>query len=1667
MWPVPALGTTTVAGSPDSIHSVTSDSFFKDGRKIRVGDCALFKPLQDTSPPFIGIIRGLTLDKENYLKLGVNWLYRPADVKLNKGITLEAAPNEIFYSFHKDEIPAASLLHPCKVAFLRKGVELPLGISSFVCRRVYDTSNKRLYWLTDQDYINERQEEVDQLLDKTRLEMHAVQSGGRSPKPLNGPTSASQLKPTSDGTQNSTNTFSSQAKGRKRDRSDQGSESVKRERSMKTEDGHSGQFRSETTLKSEIAKMTDKGGLVDFEGVEKFVHLIGADKAEKKIDLAGRTMLADVITGTDKYDCLGKFVHLRGLSVLDEWLQEVHKGKIGDGITSKESDKSVEDFLFALLRALDKLPVDLHALQTWNVGKSVNNLRGHKNLEIQKKARGLVDKWKKRVEAEMNMNDAKSGPNQSVSWPNKPGFSDVAHGGSRRAGGSSEASVKNSVIQTTVPKTITAKPGHGDSSSKLTSLSPGSAKSSPSLSTPIAIPRDSPSKMTFSNSASDVPMSTIKEERSSSSSQSQNNSQSCSSEHAKPAGSLWKEDARSSTAGSLNMGKTSGSAARLRKSSNGSAGSAVSGVSKESALVKCGSVEKKTTSEKVPQAGLACERAVEVPTLDNGSNHRLIVRLPNLGRSPARSANGSTHDDPSSIVSRASSPRFPEKQDPFERKVKGKSDSCRSSVAGAVNKESRHRNDLKEGLAGSDDGDESPASFLDEELDRNGDELGKSLDSSKATCSSTGIHKGNYTSDSKPGKLHDASFRSINVLIESCVKYSEAIPSMPAGDDRGMNLLASVAAGEMSKSEQVSPVGSPGKNLSVQDDSNTGNEARKLCSDDVAAQSQGPEGSADGDLVKQMAVLSPLQVKGEEVHVAMDVSSSRFSEDCKTIALTEEKPAGEENAQTHVSVVAMEQDAHPCLGSDGKINEATTSTVGMSCVEKKEGPDGGGVGSRIDVPCRNSDDVDNLKAKEESPSDRYINCADEKIVQSSITATASDLARSSVDDACNAENLACGVKDEKELVGESVSCAPLETDGKGYVHEGSGDRMLLENKLLPTLNLKAEGIARGAEFSSAFETFKDHDTVDEEANCVEERTELKQNELQKKSSASTLPGDPGSHAKVDVEHLSDYNAVVHNSSERKDGSGGSFTNEDSQENSADKVGCLKPSGTEPDKSEECMSTTGAAPSSVAARSDMGGKLDFDLNEGFPVDEGCQGETVTSVVPGYTSVANLHGPLSFLPSMSNGHPLVPVAAAARGPFVHPENFLKSTGEIGWRGSAATSAFRPAEPRKVLEMPLSTSDVHTEPVLNKQGRPALDIDLNEPDDKFHDDISLQCAAPLTTSVSGVPYIRDYRRSEGSGTSTAPIRSVGGLDLDLNRADEDTEVGHVSTSNCRRFDVLSVKQPSSEGFSNPEVNVLRNFDLNNGPGFDEAGIDQPLSRQHTKNSVPFLPPVAGIRVNTWFPPGNSYPAVAIPSILPDRGEQTYPVVSTAGAQRIIGPPTGGISFSPDGYRGPVLSSSAVAFPPGTPFPYPGFPFGTNFSLPSTSFSSGSTMYLDSSSAGGLCFPAVPSQLVGAASAVSSHYPRPYVISLPDGSTNGGGESSRRWVRQGLDLNAGPGGTEMDGRDERLSSASRQLSVTSSQTLAEEQMRMYQVAGAALKRKEPEGGWDADRFSYKQPWQ
>ncbi|KAL0916584.1 hypothetical protein M5K25_014110 [Dendrobium thyrsiflorum] len=1592
MWSVPAPGTAAAVEKPAvilqppspaaNLVQTSADSFLKDGRKIQVGDCALFQA--GNAPPFIGIIRWFSTDKEAYLKLCVNWLYRPADVKLAKGILPEAAPNEVFYSFHKDVISAASLLHPCKVAFLRKGVDLPLGISSFVCRRVYDIANKCLWWLTDQDYINEHQEEVDQLLDKTRLEMHAaVQSGGRSPKRLNGPASAEQLKSGSDSVQNSGTSFSSQLKGKKRDRGDHVTDPNKRDRTSKADDGDSTGCNFDNNMfKSEISKITDKGALTSTDGVEKLVQLMQVDNS-KKIDLTCRVLLADVIAATDRVDCLNKFVQIRGVPVLDEWLQEAHKGKAGDRNSPKESDKAVEELLLALLRALDKLPVNLNALQTCNIGKSVNHLRSHKNVEIQKKARSLVDTWKKRVDAEMKTNDAKPvGSGQAMAWPVKQGFSEVSHVGNRRTG-SGELSLKSSITQQSTSKSLAGKSVHADTV-KSTGVIVGSGKQqASSLSSGIINSKEVLSKVAVGSGISDLPQIVAKEEKSSSS------SQSCSSDHGKTVGSSLKEDARSSTAGSVNANKTSGGSSRQRKNSTG---------------------------EKLTQAGINYEKTTDASASDHGSNHRLIVRLPNPGRSPARSTSGGSLEDPSA-GSRASSPGVPDKPERGDRKVNGRDDVGRTYTPADLNGESWQSNDVKEGLVACDEGDRSPAIVPNEEV-RTADETLRAIEMSRTACSSSGNDKGANVSEPKMRN----SFSSMNALIESCAKYSEATTPLSGGDDIGMNLLASVAAGEISKSDIVSPPPSPGGSPATEGPCSGINEAKsRFSAGDSGFRNLGPyDENADFNSEKHGKNNIPLFPKDEIQEVGVNFP-------CDNIGAT---PVLEDRTQ--------QNGLHPDIKEKREEDE-------------HQNQDDRRIGGQV------ADVLTDCNSEVRSPTDQIkTSCSVHEMIAEGSKFT-SDSIRKSLPHGVDSEGSASCKNIDKLVIGDSSIAHPSE-ESVQVTATLTGQKPLSVNETETMVERK--GVDGPA--SSLIDKVPCPENADStKSKMIDSSDGRCQDQSPATSNKAYLASVSSTHGKPNGAETVGKLASI----EKHAASSGDHDQTPTVHREAE--ACAKISAADGERKEEVAADILSFV--TTAEQDAGAKLDFDLNEGILGDDVNQVEPISAAAPVYSPAIRISS-FSSLSSSSpilNGSPApITVAAPAKGSFMPPENLLKSKGELGWKGSAATSAFRPAEPRKVLEMPLNTSDVQSsDSTTTKQGRPPLEIDLNVPDDRSLEDVASQSSAQTTGSESGVISNRDL-----------PAKAAGGLDLDLNRVDEGAENCQFLASTSHRLEVsLLPSKPAANGFPNGEVYMLRDFDLNNGPGIDDV-VTEPLPRiQNMKNSnnIPFVPPIVGLRMNNaelgtgWFPPGNSYPAVTIPSFLPDR-EQSYPMVAAAGAQRILGTVTNAGSFGSDIYRGPVLPSSpAMAFSPAaTAFSYAGFPFGSSFPLVSTSFSAGSTNYVDSSS-GGSYFPPIPSPLVGAAGAVPSPYGRPYMVSLPEGSAGGGSDGSRKWGRQGLDLNAGPG-TADEVKDDRVSST-RQLHAASSQSFMDEQARLYQVAGAVLKRKEPDGGWEPERFTFKQQpsWQ
>ncbi|XP_037448279.1 uncharacterized protein LOC119317880 [Triticum dicoccoides] len=1563
----------------DSPRPPSADSFLKDGREFRVGDCALFQAVD--VPPFIGLIRWIEKKEEGFPKLRVSWLYRSADVKLNKAIQLIAAPNEIFYSFHQDETSAVSLLHPCKVAFLRKGVELPAGISSFVCRRVYDIDNKCLWWLTDKDYINERQEEVNRLLHRTRLEMHAaVQSGGRSPKRLNSPSSAQQKSGLDDG-QNCI-----LSKGKKRERVEQGIDPATRDRDrpLKVEEGELGNLKAENmkhAFAKFIAKFTDKGGLPHAEAVEKLVQFMQVDRTERKIDLGGRVALAHIISATESPDCLGRFVQLRGLPILNEWLQETHKGKSGEGGSPKETDKRVEEFLMALLRALSRLPINLNALQSCSIGKSVNHLRSHKSAEIQKRAKCLVENWKKRVDAEMKSNEAKplvSG--QAVSWSGKGGAAEVSNGGNRRSA-SSEASPKN-------PVSRTAKPGASDAVTKSNLLTSGSSKLQHMQPANVATnSKDPPSK---SAGGSELP--TVKEEKSSSSSQSLNNSHSCSSDHARTFGSPWKEDARSSTAASGNASKTSGSSSRVHRRANSVR--LGSGIQKEATAGRSTSLDRSLFQEKSSQSGMASEKGGDTPSDNNSNGHRLIVRFPNPSRSPARSVSGGSFEDPSVTGSRSSSPV--DKHEQNGRRVKMKIENSRPELASDANAESWHSNEIK-GVAGSDEGDKSAFPTL--ESNRNTEEAVKEACASRPASSSQVNEKGICSSETKGN-----SFNPMNALIE--IKYSEAGPPLQAGDDTAMNLLASVA-GEISKSDLISPSASP-RNSSAN------------------------EVGCEGDSIEKLKVecdIAPSQLQG--------------SSDVQKVILVKQEKADpcliakeERNQRAHLSLhdnkTTTSTGLSPQNGTDCNAVESSAKTENQAegCANKC-----------LPVPGADSQGQDRNACSSRGPvEDGRISSPD--VIGTALGGQCNSAVSNRTSELLPPEELQLSAPDKQlHALLKQTDKKPLGVvrDQLEAMDTRDGSKLDLKSSVCPLA------------------------LVPKKAEVLGVNTVLKEDEKEQPSSTS-----------ADVNKLVAFPADVPNGNkESKDSSSESSSQVKpqaiiSQDFEHDASQSPKKLSDDVGAKEDLVSSGEGSSIAAQAKPNVTGKLDFDLNE--LGDEGNHSEPVTSPVI-CTSGIHVPGLSPFVSPVLSGLPApITVAAPAKGPFVPPENLLRVKPEAGWKGSAATSAFRPAEPRKVVGASLTAPDIVGTDAAGKRSRPAFDIDLNVADDQILEDDISQSSAQTVGSESGNSRSRD-----------GPVRSAG-IELDLNRADEVAENNQFISNSSNRVEVTLLPARSLPGgLPSTSMNGSKNFfDLNNGPSLDEASTEPAQRSLSSKgaSSIPFLPQVAGLRMNgteinnmsPWFASANPYAPVAMQSFLPARGEQPYPIETASGTQRMIASAADSSQFGSDSGRAPVVSTPpTMVFHPPPAYQYAGFPFTPSVHLQTAGFPIGSTSYANSAPAGVSYFPTIAPSLVGSTGALPPQHVRQYAINRPEGSSSDGLDGNWKWKRPGgFDLNSGPASIDLEGKDERILSSVRQNLMTPQQAFVEEQTRMYQLPGVGIKRKEPEGSWDPDRSSYKQlSWQ
>ena len=98
------------------------------------------------------------------------WFYRPEEAERKGGGNWQSRDTrELFYSFHRDEVPAESVMHKCVVHFVPIHKQLPSRKQhpGFIVQKVYDTVERKLWKLTDKDYEDNKQHEIDLLVQKT------------------------------------------------------------------------------------------------------------------------------------------------------------------------------------------------------------------------------------------------------------------------------------------------------------------------------------------------------------------------------------------------------------------------------------------------------------------------------------------------------------------------------------------------------------------------------------------------------------------------------------------------------------------------------------------------------------------------------------------------------------------------------------------------------------------------------------------------------------------------------------------------------------------------------------------------------------------------------------------------------------------------------------------------------------------------------------------------------------------------------------------------------------------------------------------------------------------------------------------------------------------------------------------------------------------------------------------------------------------------------------------------------------------------------------------------------------------------------------------------------------------------------------------------------------
>ncbi|KAK8934394.1 hypothetical protein KSP39_PZI015062 [Platanthera zijinensis] len=237
---------------------------------------------------------------------------------------------------------------------------------------------------------------------------------------------------------------------------------------------------------------------------------------------------------------------------------------------------------------------------------------------------------------------------------------------------------------------------------------------------------------------------------------------------------------------------------------------------------------------------------------------------------------------------------------------------------------------------------------------------------------------------------------------------------------------------------------------------------------------------------------------------------------------------------------------------------------------------------------------------------------------------------------------------------------------------------------------------------------------------------------------------------------------------------------------------------DPSKDNQNMETPNGAAviHEFIARANFG-NFDFDLNEEASIED-----IDCAVSPLYSSrIVNLSTPVAVF--------------ASKGPPGFHTTPLCFEGGLGWRGSAATSAFRPASPRKITNGEKSDSGSIFKGSL-------LGLDLNVRD----------CENFSLTDMKEVPVSSSIPSWNSTSDFSSPRTERFKLDLNSNGEEEATP----SQSSFIKHHFLNRDQSSSPPSSSPPPrrSSHKNFDLNDNLFFSDAAVSKNLLGVKIDDSV-----------------------------------------------------------------------------------------------------------------------------------------------------------------------------------------------------------------------------------------